>query len=104
KEFGGEFNLRFDDTNPSKEEEEYVQAIIEDVKWLGCDFGPHLYFASDYFEKMYEWAIMLIKDGKAYVDDLDADQVREHRGTLTQPGRNSPNRDRTVAENLDLFE
>ena len=76
KEFGGEFNLRFDDTNPSKEEDEYVQAIIEDVKWLGCDFGQHLYFASDYFEKMYEWAVMLISAGKAYVCDLSADQIR----------------------------
>ncbi len=102
-EFKGEFHLRFDDTNPSKEEEEYVQAIIEDVKWLGCDFGPHLYFASDYFEKMYEWAIMLIKAGKAYVCDLDADAVRAHRGTLTEPGRDSPNRGRSVEENLELF-
>jgi glutaminyl-tRNA synthetase len=103
KEFGGQFNLRFDDTNPSKEEDEYVQAIIEDVKWLGCDFGNHLYFASDYFEKMIEWAIMLISAGTAYVCDLTAEQIREYRGTLTQPGRNSPNRDRSVAENLDLF-
>jgi len=103
-EFNGEFHLRFDDTNPSREEEEYVQAIIEDVKWLGCDFGPHLYFASDYFEKMYEWAILLIKAGKAYVCDLDAEAMRAHRGTLTEPGRNCPNRDRSVAENLDLFE
>jgi glutaminyl-tRNA synthetase len=104
QEFKGEFHLRFDDTNPSKEEDEYVQAIIEDVKWLGCDFGKHLYFASDYFEKMYEWAIMLIKAGKAYVCDLNADQVREHRGTLTVPGRESPNRNRSVEENLDLFD
>jgi glutaminyl-tRNA synthetase len=104
QEFKGQFNLRFDDTNPSKEEDEYVQAIIEDVKWLGCDFGPHLYFASDYFEKMYEWAIMLIKAGKAYVCDLNADQVREYRGTLTNPGRESPNRNRSAEENLDLFE
>ena len=103
-EFKGQFHLRFDDTNPSKEEEEYVQAIIEDVKWLGCDFGTHLYFASDYFEKMYEWAVMLIKAGKAYVCDLNADQVREYRGTLTNPGRESPNRKRPAAENLDLFE
>ena len=103
-EFKGEFHLRFDDTNPSKEEEEYVQAIIADVKWLGCDFGNHLYYASDYFERMYEWAVMLIKAGKAYVCDLDADAVRAYRGTLTEPGRNSPNRDRTVEENLDLFE
>jgi glutaminyl-tRNA synthetase len=103
-EFKGEFHLRFDDTNPSKEEDEYVQAIIEDVKWLGCDFGKHLYFASDYFEKMHEWAIMLIKAGKAFVCDLNADQVRAYRGTLTEPGKNSPNRDRPVGENLDLFE
>jgi glutaminyl-tRNA synthetase len=103
-EFKGEFHLRFDDTNPSKEEDEYVQAIIEDVKWLGCDFGPHLYFASDYFEKMHEWAILLVKSGKAYVCDLNADQVRQYRGTLTEPGKNSPNRDRSVEENLDLFD
>ena len=102
-EFNGEFHLRFDDTNPSKEEDEYVQAIIEDVKWLGCDFGSHLYYASDYFERMYEWAIMLIKAGKAYVCNLDPDQIREHRGTLTEPGRESPNRDRSVEQNLDLF-
>jgi glutamyl/glutaminyl-tRNA synthetase len=93
KEFGGEFNLRFDDTNPSKEEDEYVQAIIEDVKWLGCDFGDRLYFASDYFEKMYEWAVMLISAGKAYVCDLSADQIREFRGTLTESGRNNPDRE-----------
>jgi glutaminyl-tRNA synthetase len=104
QEFNGQFNLRFDDTNPSKEEDEYVQAIIEDVKWLGCDFGPHLYFASDYFEKMYEWAIVLIKADKAYVCDLNADQMREYRGTLTNPGRESPNRNRSVQENLDMFE
>jgi glutaminyl-tRNA synthetase len=103
KEFGGEFNLRFDDTNPSKEEDEYVQAIIEDVKWLGCDFGDRLYFASDYFEKMYEWAVMLISAGKAYVCDLSADQIREFRGTLTESGRNNPDRNRSVEENLDLF-
>jgi glutaminyl-tRNA synthetase len=103
KEFGGEFNLRFDDTNPSKEEDEYVQAIIEDVKWLGCDFGDRLYFASDYFEKMYEWAVMMIKAGKAYVCDLSADQIREFRGTLTESGRNNPDRNRSVEENLDLF-
>ena len=103
REFKGQFHLRFDDTNPSKEEEEYVQAIIEDVKWLGCDFGPHLYFASDYFERMCEWAIMLIEAGKAYVCDLTAEQVREYRGTLTEPGRSCPGRERTVEENLDLF-
>jgi glutaminyl-tRNA synthetase len=104
QEFGGQFNLRFDDTNPSKEEDEYVQAIIEDVKWLGCDFGSNLFFASDYFEKMFEWAVMLIKAGKAYVCDLAPDDVRRHRGTLTEPGRESPGRSRSVAENLDLFE
>jgi glutaminyl-tRNA synthetase len=104
QEFKGQFHLRFDDTNPSKEEDEYVQAIIEDVKWLGCDFGKHLYFASDYFEKMYEWAVMLIKAGKAYVCELTADQIREYRGTLTNPGRESPARSRSPAENLDLFE
>jgi glutaminyl-tRNA synthetase len=104
QEFGGQFNLRFDDTNPSKEEDEYVQAIIEDVKWLGCDFGSNLFFASDYFEKMYAWAVMLIKAGKAYVCDLAPDDVRRHRGTLTEPGRESPGRSRSVAENLDLFE
>jgi glutaminyl-tRNA synthetase len=103
-EFKGEFHLRFDDTNPSKEEDEYVQAIIEDVKWLGCDFGRHLYFASDYFEKIHEWAIMLIKAGKAFVCDLNADLVRQYRGSLTEPGKNSPNRDRSVEENLDLFD
>jgi glutaminyl-tRNA synthetase len=103
-EFNGQFHLRFDDTNPSKEEDEYVQAIIEDVKWLGCDFGPHLYFASDYFERIYEWAVMLIKAGKAFVCDLNAEQMREYRGTLTQPGRDSPNRTRSIEENLDLFD
>ncbi len=103
-EFKGEFHLRLDDTNQRKEEEEYVQAIIGDVKWLGCDFGEHLYYASDYFEKMYEWALLLIKAGKAYVCDLDAEAVRAYRGTLTEPGRNSPNRDRSVEENLDLFD
>jgi glutaminyl-tRNA synthetase len=104
KEFNGLFNLRFDDTNPSKEEDEYVQAIIEDVKWLGCDFGDHLFFASDYFEKMHEWAVMLIKAGKAYVCDLNAEDLRRYRGTLTEPGKNSPGRDRSIEENLDLFE
>jgi len=104
KEFNGQFNLRFDDTNPLKEEDEYVQAIIEDVKWLGCQFEDRVFFASDYFEKMYEWAILLIKAGKAYVCDLNADQIRQYRGTLTQPGVNSPSRDRSIEENLDLFE
>jgi len=104
KEFGGECHLRYDDTNPSKEEQEYIDSIQEDVKWLGHDWGTHLYFASDYFDKMYEWAIYLIKAGKAYVCDLTADQLREYRGTLTQPGKESPYRNRSVEENLDLFD
>jgi glutaminyl-tRNA synthetase len=103
-EFDGRCHLRFDDTNPTKEEQEYIDAIQADVRWLGFDWGEHLYFASDYFEQLYEWAIYLIGAGKAYVDDLSADEIREHRGTLTEPGRNSPWRDRPVAENLDLFE
>ncbi len=103
REFGGECHLRYDDTNPSKEEEEYVASIQRDVKWLGFDWGEHLYYASDYFPKMYEWAVKLIKDGKAYVDDLNADQIREYRGTLKQPGKESPFRNRSVEENLDLF-
>jgi glutaminyl-tRNA synthetase len=103
-EFKGTFNLRFDDTNPSKEEDEFVQGIIEDVKWVGCDFGDRIFFASDYFEQMYEWALLLIKAGKAYVCDLTPEQVRLYRGTLTEPGKNSPNRNRSVEENLDLFE
>ena len=104
RDFGGEFHLRFDDTNPLKEEQEYVDAIIEDVRWLGCDWGDHLYFASDYFEQMVEYAVELIRKGKAYVDDLSADAMRAHRGTLTGPGRESPYRNRSVEENLDLFE
>jgi len=103
-EFGGRCHLRFDDTNPTKEEEEYVEAIKRDVKWLGFDWGEHLYYASDYFEQMYEYAVRLVKQGKAYVDDLTADEIREYRGTLTRPGRESPYRDRSVEENLDLFE
>jgi len=102
-EFGGHCNLRFDDTNPVKEEQEYIDSIQADIRWLGYDWGDHLYFASDYFEQLYEWALALVRDGNAYVDDLSADQIREHRGTLTEPGRNSPYRDRTVEENLDLF-
>ncbi|HUU31599.1 MAG TPA: glutamine--tRNA ligase/YqeY domain fusion protein [Phycisphaerae bacterium] len=102
-EFGGKCNLRFDDTNPTKEEEEYVQSIEKDVRWLGFDWEDRLYFASDYFERMYEYAEQLIKAGKAYVDDLSAEEVTAHRGTLTRPGRNSPHRDRSVEENLDLF-
>jgi glutaminyl-tRNA synthetase len=102
-EFGGRTNLRFDDTNPEKEEQEYVDAIQADVRWLGFDW-ERLCFASDYFAQLYEWAVKLIKDGKAYVDDLNADQVREHRGTLTTHGSDSPYRNRPVEENLDLFE
>ncbi len=101
---GGICNLRFDDTNPTKEEAEYVESIIEDVRWLGFDWGEHLYYASDYFEQMYDYAVQLIKKGKAYVCDLSADQMREYRGTLTAPGKNSLHRDRPVEENLDLFE
>jgi glutaminyl-tRNA synthetase len=103
QEFGGLCNLRFDDTNPSKEEVEYVESIIEDVRWLGGDFGDRLYYASDYFEQLYEWAELLIKKGKAYVCDLSAEEVRETRGTLTEPGKDSPYRNRSVEENLDLF-
>lgn len=103
KEFGGKCNLRFDDTNPEKEETEYVEAIEEDVRWLGFDWDG-LFYASDYFGQLYEWAIQLIKAGKAYVCDLTADEVREYRGTLTEPGKNSPYRDRSVEENLDLFQ
>jgi len=102
-EFGGRCHLRFDDTNPVKEEQEYIDAIEADVRWLGFDWGEHLYFASDYFEQLYDWAMDLIGHGRAYVDDLSADEIREHRGTLTEPGRNSPFRDRSVEENLDLF-
>ena len=103
QEFGGRCHLRFDDTNPTAEEEKYVQAIMEDVRWLGFDWGEHLYFASDYFEKMYDYAVELIKQGKAYVDDLSAEEIRQYRGTLTSPGKPSPYRDRSVEENLDLF-
>src|ERR1700756_699286 len=102
-EFGGHTNLRFDDTNPQKEETEYVDSIKEDVKWLGFHWDG-LFYASDYFDQLYEWAIKLIKDGKAYVDDLSAEEIRQYRGTLTEPGKNSPYRDRAVEENLDLFE
>lgn len=101
-EFGGKTNLRFDDTNPTKEETEYVEAIMEDVRWLGFEWDG-LFYASDYFQQLYEWAIKLIKDGKAYVCDLTADEIREYRGTLTEPGKESPYRNRSVEENLDLF-
>ena len=103
-EFGGTCNLRFDDTNPAKEDVEYVESIQEDVRWLGFDWGDRLYYASDYFERLYECAVQLVKMGKAYVDSLNADEIRDHRGTLTEPGRESPFRDRPVEENLDLFE
>jgi glutaminyl-tRNA synthetase len=102
-EFGGTCNLRFDDTNPTKEDVEYVDSIKADVRWLGFDWDDRLYFASDYFEQLYEFAVILIKAGKAYVDSLTADQIRAHRGTLTEPGKDSPHRSRTVDENLDLF-
>ena len=103
-EYGGQFNLRFDDTNPTKEKEEFVDSIIEDVKWLGADFRGEVLFASNYFDQMYEAAVKLIKKGKAYVDELSAEEIREYRGTLTEPGKNSPYRDRTIEENLALFE
>jgi glutaminyl-tRNA synthetase len=103
-EFGGKCNVRFDDTNPSKEEVEYVDSIIQDVRWLGFDWEDRLFYASDYFDQLHAWAVQLIRAGKAYVCDLTADQVREYRGTLNEPGRNSPYRDRSVEENLDLFE
>jgi glutaminyl-tRNA synthetase len=103
RQFGGECNLRFDDTNPAREETEYVDAIQEDIRWLGHDWGGRLYFASDYFEQLYEYAQRLIRRGKAYVDDLSADEIREYRGTLTAPGRESPCRGRSAEENLDLF-
>jgi len=104
KKYNGLFNLRYDDTNPSKEGDEYVQSIYEDLKWLGCEPTGGVFYGSDYFEKCYEFAIKLIKDGKAYVCDLTPDEMREYRGTLTEPGKNSPYRDRSVEENLDLFE
>ena len=104
KQYGGQFNLRFDDTNPTKEKTEFVESILADVKWLGADFGDRVFFASNYFDQMYEAAIKLIKKGKAYVCDLTPDEIREYRGTLTEPGKNSPYRDRSIEENLDLFE
>ncbi|MCX7913316.1 MAG: glutamine--tRNA ligase/YqeY domain fusion protein [Thermodesulfovibrionales bacterium] len=104
KEFNGKCNLRFDDTNPSKEEQKYVDAIIEDVKWLGFDWEDRLYYASDYFEQFYNWAVELIKAGKAYVCDLSSEEIKEYRGTLTEPGKESPYRNRSIEENLDLFE
>ena len=103
QEYGGKFNLRFDDTNPTKEKSEFVESIKEDVNWLGADYEDRLFFASDYFDKMYEIAVELIKKGKAYVSDLTAEEMREYRGTLKEPGKNDPNRDRSVEENLELF-
>ncbi len=103
EDYDGVYNLRFDDTNPLKEEQEYIDAIIRDIRWLGFDWEDRLFYASDYFEQLYEWAVQLIKQGDAYVDDLSADEMREYRGTLTEPGKNSPYRDRPVEENLDLF-
>ncbi len=104
KKYGGLFNLRYDDTNPTKEDNEYVESIYEDLLWLGCEPTGGVFYGSDYFDKCYEYAVKLIKDGKAYVCDLSADEMREYRGTLTEPGKNSPYRDRSVEENLDLFE
>ena len=104
KEYGGTFHMRFDDTNPTKEREEFVESIKADIQWLGADWGDHLYFASDYFDRMYEAALKLIRDGKAYCSDLSADQIREYRGTLTEPGKDDPNRNRSVEENLQIFE
>ncbi len=104
EDYKGFCNLRFDDTNPTKEEQEYVQSIIDNVKWLGFDWEDRLFFASDYFTQMYEYALQLVKMGKAYVDDLPADQITEYRGNLTKPGKNSPYRDRPIEENLDLFQ
>jgi glutaminyl-tRNA synthetase len=102
-EFGGRCNLRFDDTNPTREEQEYIDAIERDVHWLGFDWGNHLYHASDYFEQLYAWAQHLVRTGKAYIDDQSQEEIRVNRGTLTEAGKNSPHRDRTVEENLDLF-
>ena len=104
KEYNGTFHMRFDDTNPTKEKTEFVESILKDIKWLGADWGENLFFASNYFDKMYEGAIKLIKKGKAFVCDLTADEIKQYRGTLTEPGKNSPYRDRSIEENLDLFE
>ena len=104
KEYNGKFNMRFDDTNPTKEKTEFVESILNDIKWLGADWEDRLFFASDYFEQMYEGAVKLIKKGKAYVSDLSADEIREYRGTLTEPGKKDPYSDRCVEENLELFE
>ena len=104
KEFEGVCHLRFDDTNPTREDVEYIDSILEDVRWLGFDWGEHLYYASDYFDRIYDFALELIKLGKAYVDSLSAEEIRQHRGTLTEPGTDSPYRERSIEENLDLFE
>ena len=104
QKYGGKFNLRFDDTNPTKEKTEFVESIIEDVKWLGADFEDRLFFASNYFQQMYECAVLLIKKGKAFVCDLTADQIREYRGDFNNPGKESPYRNRSIEENLQLFE
>jgi len=104
EKFGGNYNLRFDDTNPIKEEQEYIDSIIEDVRWLGFDWEDRLFYASDYFEQLYQYAVQLIKAGQAYVDSLTAEEIRDYRGTLTEPGKDSPYRDRSIEENLDLFE
>ena len=103
REWDGHCNLRFDDTNPVKEEQEYIDAIEGDIRWLGFDWGENIFFASDYFEQLYVWAVDLVKQGKAYVDDLSADEIREYRGTLTEPGQPSPWRERPAEESLDLF-
>ena len=104
KEYGGKFNMRFDDTNPTKEKVEFVESIKKDIEWLGADWEDRLFFASDYFGQMYEAAVKLIKKGKAYVSDLTADQIKEYRGSFEEPGKEDPNRDRSVEENLKLFE
>nr|MCR5101046.1 glutamine--tRNA ligase [Butyrivibrio sp.] len=104
KEYNGKFNMRFDDTNPTKEKSEFMDSIIKDVQWLGADYEDRLFHASDYFDTMYEKAVLLIKKGKAYISELTSDEMREYRGTLTEPGKNDPNRDRSVEENLRLFE
>ena len=103
QKYGGKFNLRFDDTNPTKEKTEFVESIIEDVKWLGADFGDRLFFASNYFQEMYDRAVLLIKKGKAFVCDLTAEEIREYRGDFKTPGKESPYRNRSVEENLTLF-
>ncbi len=103
EDYGGQCNLRLDDTNPTKEEVEYVDSIKEDIRWLGFDWDDREYYASDYFEQLYQWAEQLMRAGKAYVCDLSADEIRQYRGTLTEPGENSPYRNRSIEENLDLF-